>query len=117
MQHDGGAQLRAEGREGLRHYVTRLGLVVLAAVGHDVKARRQKTRELLAPQVRDREVDADAPKPRTWRCGRPVPIPRAERTHEGLLGEVFSRRRVEHDGSYGSVYGGVLAVVELAKLG
>ena len=65
----------------------------------------------------DREVHADPSQPRARRSGRRVPESRTVGANEGLLRQVLSRRRIEHNTSDRTVDGVELLVVELPELG
>src|SRR5258708_17183155 len=117
MKDDGGAELRTERGHRLADDVTRLCAVVVAAVGRHVQPRGQEACQLLAPQVRDGEVDPDLAQPGAGRRGRRVAVAGAVRPHEGLLCEVLGRGRVQHDGADRPEDGEVLLVVQLLELG
>src|SRR5260370_25587356 len=90
MQDDSGPELRAEGGQRLGDDVASFGPVVLPAVGGDVEPGGQETRELLAPEAGDGEVDPDAAEPGARRGGGRVPVAGAIGAGEGLLREVLA---------------------------
>ena len=96
--------------------VGNVAAVVVAAVGGHVQAGGQEAGELLPAQVGDGEVDADPAQPGAWGRGWGVTVARPIGAHEGFLGQVLGRRRIEHDGAYRAVHGLEFLIVELPEL-